>query len=258
MVTLIEAVILAVIQGLTEWLPVSSSGHLVIAQNFLGLNPPLIFDVMLHFGTLIVVLAVFRNDILKILKALVKRNFNSQEGKFALHIIVGSIPIAIIGVTFYSFIKSLFSNLLAAGVALLVTGCVLFISEKRLGTKKMNTLDSLLVGLAQAIAIIPGISRSGLTISTGLLRKIDKATAFRFSFLLSVPAIIGATIIEVKDLVVGNVDVLPVAVGVIVSMLVGYASLKLLQKIVMTEKFHLFAYYCWAVGVTIVVFTLIG
>ena len=258
MVTLLEAVILAVIQGLTEWLPVSSSGHLVIAKTFLDLNPPLIFDVMLHFGTLIVVLAVFRNDILKIFKALVKRNFNSQEGKFALHIIVGSIPIAIIGVTFYSFIKSLFSNLLAAGVALLVTGCVLFISEKRLGTKKMNTLDSLLVGLAQAIAIIPGISRSGLTISTGLLRKIDKATAFRFSFLLSVPAIIGATIIEVKDLVVGNVDVLPVAVGVIVSMLVGYASLKLLQKIVMTEKFHLFAYYCWAVGVTIVVFTLIG
>jgi len=258
MVTLIEAIILALIQGLTEWLPVSSSGHLVIAQNFLGLNPPLIFDVMLHFGTLIVVVLTFRKDIQEIFKALVKRNFNSEEGKLALYIIVGSIPIAVIGVTFYSFIKSLFSNLMAAGLAILITGCVLFISEKRLGTKKMSTLDSLIVGLAQGIAIIPGISRSGLTISTGLLRKIDKTTAFRYSFFLSVPAILGATIIEVKDLTLGTIDLLPIIVGVVVSMLVGYASLKLLQKIVMMERFHLFAYYCWAVGITIVGFTLIG
>ena len=258
MVTLIEAVILAVIQGLTEWLPVSSSGHLVIAQNFLGLNPPLIFDVMLHFGTLFVVLVMFRNDILDILKALVKGNFKSEEGKLTLHIIIGSMPIAIIGVTFYGFIKSLFSNLLAAGLALLITGFVLFISEKRLGTKKMSILDSLLVGLAQGIAIIPGISRSGLTISTGLLRKIDKTTAFRYSFLLSIPAILGATIIEVKDLTLGAIDLLPIIVGVVVSMMVGYASLKLLQKIIMTERFHLFAYYCWAVGITIVGFTIIG
>jgi undecaprenyl-diphosphatase len=257
MVTVIEAVILAVIQGLTEWLPVSSSGHLVIAQNFLDLNPPLIFDVMLHFGTLIVVLVMFRKDIHFILKNLVKGNFKTPEGKFVLHIIVGSIPIAIIGVTFYEGIKSFFSNLLAAGLALLITGFVLFVSEKRLGNKKMNTLDSLLVGLAQAIAIIPGISRSGVTISTGLLRKIDKTTAFRYSFLLSVPAVLGATIIEVKDLVVGNVELLPIAVGVIVSMLVGYASLKFLQKIVMSERFHLFAYYCWVVGIAILAFSLV-
>ena len=171
MVTIIEAVILAVIQGLTEWLPVSSSGHLVIAQNFLGLNPPLIFDVMLHVGTLIVVLAVFRNDILDILKALVKGDFKTDQGKFALYIVTGSIPIAIIGVTLYDSIKSLFSNLLATGVALVITGCILFFSEKRAGTKKMGIIDSMLVGLAQGIAIIPGISRSGITISTGLLRK---------------------------------------------------------------------------------------
>ncbi|MEJ2244110.1 MAG: undecaprenyl-diphosphate phosphatase, partial [Candidatus Bathyarchaeota archaeon] len=187
----------------------------------------------------------------------VKGNFKTPEGKFVLHIIVGSIPIAIIGVTFYEGIKSLFSNLLAAGLALLITGFVLFVSEKRLGNKKMNTLDSLLVGLAQAIAIIPGISRSGVTISTGLLRKIDKTTAFRYSFLLSVPAVLGATIIEVKDLVLGNVELLPIAVGVIVSMLVGYASLKFLQKIVMSERFHLFAYYCWVVGIAILAFSLV-
>lgn len=257
MVTLIEAVILALIQGLTEWLPVSSSGHLVIAQNFLDLNPPLIFDVMLHFGTLIVVIVMFRNYILDLFKTLVKGNFKTQEGKFVSDIIIGSIPIAIIGVIFYEDIKSLFSNLLATGLALLITGCVLFVSEKRLGNKKMNIIDSFLVGLGQAIAIVPGISRSGVTISTGLLRKIDKTTAFRYSFLLSVPAVLGATIIEVKDLVVGNVELLPIAVGVIVSMLVGYASLKFLQKIVMSERFHLFAYYCWVVGIAILAFSLV-
>jgi len=258
MVTVIEAIVLAVIQGLTEWLPVSSSGHLVIAQNFLGLSPPLIFDVMLHFGTLIVVIVMFRKDILDIFKTLVKGNFKTQEGKLALHIIIGSMPIAVIGVTFHDGIKLLFSNLLASGLALLVTGCILFVSEKRLGNKTMNAIDSLFIGLAQAIAIIPGISRSGLTISTGLLRKIDKMTAFRYSFLLSVPAILGATIIEAKDLVLGNVEVLPIVVGVSVSMLVGYVSLKLLQKIVLQERFHLFAYYCWAVGIVVVVLSIFG
>ena len=257
MVTIIEAVILAVIQGLTEWLPVSSSGHLVIAQNFLGLNPPLIFDVMLHVGTLIVVLAVFRNDILDILKALVKGDFKTDQGKFALYIVTGSIPIAIIGVTLYDSIKSLFSNLLATGVALVITGCILFFSEKRAGTKKMGIIDSMLVGLAQGIAIIPGISRSGITISTGLLRKIDKTTAFRYSFLLSVPAVVGATFIESRELITGNVDMIPLLLGTIISMIAGYVSLKLLQRIVMSEKFHLFAYYCWTVGFAIILFIIL-
>lgn len=258
MVTIIEAIVLAMIQGLTEWLPVSSSGHLVIAQIFLDLNPPLIFDVMLHFGTLIVVIVMFRKDILDITKALVKGDFNSEEGKFTSYVIIGSVPIAIIAVTFYDVIKSLFSNLLAAGLALLVTGYILFVSEKRLGNRPLNAIDSLLIGLAQGVAIIPGISRSGLTISAGLLRKINKITAFKYSFLLSVPAILGATIMEVKDLVLGNVEVLPIAVGVSVSMLVGYVSLKLLQKIVLQERFHLFSYYCWVVGIIVVVLSITG
>jgi undecaprenyl-diphosphatase len=257
MVTLIEVVILAVVQGLTEWLPVSSSGHLVITQNFLGLNLPLIYSAMLHVGTVIVVLAVFRKDITQILKALVNRNFETEEGKLALFIVVGSIPTAIIGFTFHDIFESLFSNLLAVGVALLITGCILSISEKRIGNKELNTLDSLIIGIAQAAAIIPGISRSGTTVSAGLLRKIDKATAFRYSFLLSVPAIIGATLFEAKDLVAGNVDLIPLIIGTAVSMTVGYASLKLLQKIVMNEKFHLFAFYCWIVGSGIVLFTVL-
>ncbi|MCJ7613887.1 undecaprenyl-diphosphate phosphatase [Candidatus Bathyarchaeota archaeon] len=257
MVTLIEALILAVVQGLTEWLPVSSSGHLVITQTILGLNIPLIFDVMLHVGTLIVVLAVFRKDIVDIIKAVVKRDFETEEGKLALFIVVGSVPIAIIGFTFYDTIESLFSNLLAVGVALVITGCVLFFSEKRAGNKKMGIIDSLLIGLAQGIAIIPGISRSGVTVSTGLLRKIDKATAFRYSFMLSVPAILGATVMESKDIVMGNIDAVPLFVGATISMIAGYASLKLLQKIVMNQKFHLFAYYCWTAGIVLILFIIL-
>ena len=254
MVTLIEALILAVVQGLTEWLPVSSSGHLVITQKLLELNPPLIFDVMLHLGTLIVVLIVFRNDIIDIIKAVAKRDFKTEEGKLAFFIVVGSIPIAAIGFVFHDIIESLFSNLLAVGVALIITGSVLFFSEKRIGKRKMTFLDSLLVGLAQGATIIPGISRSGMTVATGLLRKINQATAFRYSFLLAVPAVLGATVMESRDIVMGNIDLAPLCLGVIISMIVGYGSLKLLHRIVMNEKFHLFAYYCWALGIVIILF----
>ena len=257
MVTLIEVLILAVIQGLTEWLPVSSSGHLVITQKVLGLNLPLIYSVMLHIGTLMVVLTVFRKDILDIIKALIKRDFETEKGKLAGFIVVGSVPIAISGFVFYDFFKSLFSNLFAVGLALLITGCVLFFSEKRIGNKKMGSLDSLLIGVAQAFTIIPGVSRSGVTVATGLLRKIDKATAVRYSFLLSVPAVLGATFMESKDLVVGNVNMIPLILGATVSMIAGFASLKLVQKIVMSEKFHLFAYYCWTVGIAIILFTIL-
>jgi undecaprenyl-diphosphatase len=257
MVTLIEAFILAVVQGLTEWLPVSSSGHLVIFQHFLGLNPPLIFDLMLHVGTLAVVLVVFRQDIIDILKALARRDIRSDDGKLAIYIVVGSIPIAVVGVTLRDTIEQLFSNILAVGVALIVTAAILFVSEKREGNKKIGTLDSLIVGLAQAAALIPGISRSGTTISTGLLRKIDKQTAFKFSFLLSAPAILGATIFELKDLATTNLDLAPIVLGTIVSMVVGYISLKILQRIVMSQKFHLFAYYCAVVGAAVIVYVTI-
>ncbi len=256
MVTLIDIFILAVVQGLTEWLPISSSGHLVITQKALGLNLPLIYSAILHVGTLIVVLTAFRKDVADIIKALAKRDFETQEGKLALFIVIGNVPIAIVGLAFHDTIEALFSSLPAVGTALLITGCILFVSEKRTGNRKIDTQDSLLVGLAQALAIIPGISRSGVTVATGLLRKIDKAKAFRFSFLLSAPAILGATIIEAKDLTTPNMDLAPLLLGATISMIVGYASLKLLQKIVMNQKLHLFAYYCWAAGLAIILFIL--
>lgn len=261
MVSYLEVFILAVVQGITEWLPISSSGHLVITQKALGLDLPLIYSVMLHVGTLIVVLTVFHKDIIGIIKALAKGDFKTDEGKLALFIAAGSIPIAIFGFTCYDFLKSLFSNLPSVGIALLITGAVLVVSEKRTGNKKLDTKNSFLIGLAQAFTIIPGISRSGITVATGLLQKVDKAAAYRYSFLLAVPAIIGATIFEAiketNDIATANMDLTPLLLGVIISMIAGYISLKLLQKIIMKEKFHLFAYYCWTVGAAILVFTIL-
>lgn len=254
--TLIDILILAVVQGITEWLPISSFGHLAIVEEYLGLELPLIFNVMLHLGTLFVVLGVFWRDVVKIVKALISLDFKTDEGKLALFIAVGSVPTALIGFFFRDIFESFSHNLLAVGVALLITGFVLFVSERRKTNRELSYLDSLLIGTAQGIAITPGISRSGVTIATGFLRRVKKEIAFKYSFLLSVPAVIGATAMESRDLVVGNVDVVALFLGAITSMIVGYMSLKFLQKVVMKEKFHLFAYYCWIVGLITVFFHL--
>jgi undecaprenyl-diphosphatase len=195
-----------------------------------------------------VVLAVFRRDIIEIVKALVRLDFKTDEGKLALFIAVGSVPTALIGFFFHDILESFFYNLLVVGIALLITGFVLFVSERRKTDRELSFLDSLLIGTAQGVAIIPGISRSGVTIAVGLLRKVKKEVAFKYTFLLSVPAVIGATIMESRDLVAGDVDVVAMFLGTIIAMIVGYVSLKFLQKIVMKEKFHLFAYYCWIAG----------
>jgi undecaprenyl-diphosphatase len=259
--SLIETLILAIVQGVTEWLPISSSGHLVVVQQYLlHEQPPLLFDVALHVGTLCVVLVVFRRELMSILKALVRFDFKSEEGKLGVFIAVGSIPTALIGYFFHDVLESLFYNALVVGMALVVNGVVLFFSELREDGRRVGFVDSLLIGVAQGTAIVPGISRSGLTIAAALLRKVEKRAAFAYSFLLSVPAVIGATILESarvwasNELVIGSVDIATMVFGVVVSMIIGYISLKLLQKLVMQKKFHLFAYYCGIVGIAIVLY----
>lgn len=259
MASFIEAVIFGVIQGLTEWLPASSSGHLAIAKEFLGWRPPVIFFVLLHVGTLVVIVAFFRRDIVEVLKALVRRNLRSEEGKLGVCVIVGSVPTAVIGYVFQDLFESFFDNLLVVGAALLATGFLLFFSEQREGDKALGFLDSLLVGIAQGIAIIPGISRSGATISIGLLRRVGKETAFRFSFLLSIPAVLGAAIAKSGDLnlLIDHGDVIAVVVGIVTSMAIGYMSLKVLRKIVMKKRFHWFALYCWAAGALVIIYQML-
>jgi undecaprenyl-diphosphatase len=259
LVEIIEILILAIVQGLTEWLPISSSGHLVIFQEGLGVKPSnsdVAFDIFLHAGTLTVVLFVFRVDILKILKSIFRLDFKSEDGKLALYIIVGSIPTAAIYFMFKKTFESFFHNLLVVGIALLITGLVLFFSERKENNRNLGLLDSFLVGIAQGVAIVPGVSRSGVTIGTGLLRKVKKEIVFKFSFLLSIPAILGAVIDKFGDLTVNSIDFAPLLLGFVVSMVVGYFSLKLLLKIVLGRKFHMFAYYCWLLGLAVLIFTI--
>jgi len=250
---IIETLILAVVQGITEWLPISSSGHLVIAQSWLGLEElPMLFSVVLHLGTLCVVLLTFWRDLAKIFKALVRLDFKTEEGRLALYIVVGSVPTAVIGFLFRPIFESFFRSLLVVGIALLITGSFLYISERRKNGRELGYFDSLLIGIAQGVALVPGISRSGATISTGLLRKVRKEKVFRYSFLLSIPAVIGATIIETMSPTVNNVDAATLLLSVVISMIVGYVSLKLLLKIVVKERLHFFAYYCWILGMILI------
>lgn len=244
-----EAVLLGLVQGLTEWLPVSSSGHLVIVQELLGIEVPLSFDVMLHFGTLLAVFVVFWKDILKILKSLFKLDFKSQDGKLGLYIIVGNIPIALFGYFFYNVFESLFSNLLIVGLALIFTGVLLFLTKFTHGKRKLNVHDAILIGLTQTVALIPGISRSGSTISVGLFKGLDKESVFKFSFLLAIPAVLGANLLELNNLVLGEVEFLPMIVGTVMAAVVGYLSLKFLFRSLQEGRFYLFSIYCWILGI---------
>jgi undecaprenyl-diphosphatase len=255
MTSILKIVVLSIIQGLTEWLPISSSGHLALAKELVGWQPPVVFFVFLHVGTLIVVIAFFRKIIIRMLHTLVHGDLKSEEGRLIIFIMLGSLPTAIIGYVFQGIFKSLFENILAVGVAFLATGFLLFSPVKIKDNKALSYVDSLIIGVAQGVSITPGISRSGATISAGLLRRINRKTAFEFSFLLSIPAVIGATIMELGDvqLLITDVELLPLIIGFTVSMIVGYVSLKILQKIISKRQFHWFAFYCWILGAIIII-----
>lgn len=265
MVSLTEAVLLGLVQGLTEWLPISSSGHLVLLQEFLlrmgmGVEVPLFFDILLHLGTVTVIFVFFWRDILHIFKALFTLDFNSDEGRLGVYIVVGNIPIAFFGFFFYETLTSFFSNLLVVGLALLATGSLLYLSRYggSIGRRRrLNLSESLIIGAAQAVAIIPGISRSGFTIGTGLLRGVPREEAFRFSFLLAAPAVLGASLFDAANFDFYEVDGAAMVVGFTVAMVVGYFSLKLFSRLVVTGRFHLFSYYCWAVGLLTLLATVI-
>jgi undecaprenyl-diphosphatase len=253
MVSLIEAVVLGVVQGITEWLPVSSSGHLVIFQQLFNIKASIAFDVMLHLATLIVIFLVFWREIASVTRAFLRRDFSSPEGRMALFVIAGSIPTALIGFLFYGFFESLFTNLSAVGMALLVTGFILFASRFSVTTKGLDYRRSVLVGISQGIALIPGISRSGITIGTGLLSGVKRDLAVRYSFLLFIPAVIGAALYQAPGAVV-NEALLPLVAGMVTAVIVGFLSLKALIRLVLKKRFWMFSFYCWIAGILILIF----
>jgi undecaprenyl-diphosphatase len=260
-ISLLQSIFLAVVQGLTEFLPVSSSGHLVFFQSLFGLNePPIFFDVMLHLGTLLSVVVYFRKDILGIIKGisstLRKREENREEAKLFLWIILATVPTGLMGFFFKDWFESFFSKPKLVGGMLILTGLILWLTRwskkegKPLG--RMGWLDAIFIGIAQGFAIIPGISRSGATISTGLFSGLDRELSGRFSFLLSIPAILGATLLEFKGFETasgwGNA-----LISSAVAFGVGILALTLLIRIIKMGKMFNFSYYCCGMGIVMII-----
>lgn len=249
---LIAALILAFVQGLTEWLPVSSSGHLVLFQKILDYEPGLIFDVAMHFGTLMAVFVYFGKDIVDILEAFMRGKFKSESGKMGILLIIATIPAAVIGYTFKKYFEASFASLGITALGFAITGLVLIIASidfKKNTKKKPDYKDSLLIGFAQAVAIFPGISRSGSTISAGLLTGLDEKSAMKFSFLMSIPIIFGAGIVEI-----GNNKLQPELLwATLVSFIVGLATIYFLLKVISKDKKYLrwFAAYVLILSIAI-------
>lgn len=255
--SLIKAILLGIIQGLTEFLPVSSSGHLVIFQRILGIEGAgVTLEVLLHFGTLLAVFWVFRRDFLDLLKF----PRDTVQRRFLLLLIIGCIPTALIGYFLGDFIESIFHSLLLTGAALVVTGIILklltLLPEGKKDITSMQPLDALWVGLLQGIAVIPGISRSGSTITAALWRGLDRATAVRYSFMLAAPVIFGATLLEVKDMIKVGIEktlLLDYTAGTVAACICGILAIRLFIRLLQQKKFHYFAYYCWVAGVAVII-----
>lgn len=250
MPVLIEAILLGIIQGLTEWLPVSSSGHLAMIQLLLGIKADLLFDILLHIGTLSVIVIKFRNDIFQIAHEIIQGNTNNEAVRRGILVVSGCIPTALIGFAFYESFRSSFENPFIIGTAFVTSGLVLHLSRNPSPTvkRRLEFSDSILLGIAQGISIVPGISRSGLTISTGILIGLDREEAFRYSFLLSIPAVLGAAFFEAARQPLTQIDWNVGLAGFFVATIVGYASVSLLWRFIQQNQLHYFKYYCWSVG----------
>lgn len=252
--TLVEGLLLGALQGLTEFLPVSSSGHLALAQQLMpGFEQPgLLFDVALHLGTLVAVIVYFRQDLKQLLSAPFRRDIKAvQDRRYLRLLIVGSIPTAIIGLTLKGTVEVLMHRPLVVAALLLVTGLFLFVAERfRSSDRKRLTLaDSLITGLAQGVAVLPGISRSGATIAVLMLRGVEGQTAARFSFLLALPAVGGAALVSLKDvehLPQGEIGIYLAGAGL--SCLVGLICIHALLGIIRQKRLYYFSLYCWLVG----------
>lgn len=264
--TYLSSFLLGLVQGLAEFLPISSSGHLSIAQNLLGLNTeiPEFFDVLLHLGTLVAVFVAYWRDICDMVAELIHGVGDLVHGttprqvpparRLILLIIVGTLPLFIL-LPIHKQVQALSNNMVFIGAALVVTGFLLFACDLvRKGKKTERTAtiaDVLVVGLGQAIATMPGISRSGMTIATGCFMGFERKFAVRFSFLLSIPAVLGANILSLKDALDAGIiwaEVPMYVVGVVTAAVVGYACIRLLRLVAEKGRFGAFAYYCWAVG----------
>lgn len=269
-----QAIIIGLVQGLTEFLPVSSSAHLIFAQQALGVGDVgLAFDVLMHVGTLVAVIVYFFNDIVNMIKGFLLSLVDLKDGNFIREIkkdpykklawltILATIPVGVVGVLFNDIIESMFQGLTIPAFLLLVTGCLLYVSQRmntgRIDVRNITIKEALIMGCGQALAILPGLSRSGTTIAAGLFAGLDKEFAAKFSFILSIPAILGAAVFQLKDLSGGNIEIGACIAGFVVAVISGYLAISVLLKIVREKRLDIFAYYCWIVGLIVLIGSLI-
>ena len=261
---IINAIILGIIQGLTEFLPVSSSGHLEIAKAILGEGKvgeeSLLMTVVLHFATALSTIIIFRKDLIEIFSGLFQFK-NNEAFQFSLKIVLSMIPATLVGVFFNDEIEALFGGALTlVGSMLLITGLLLFLADRaKASEKQVGVKDAILIGISQAIAILPGISRSGATISTSVLLGIDKEKSARFSFLMVVPLIFGKM---AKDILSGRISTtdtnfLPLIIGFIFAFFTGMFACKWMIKLVKNSQLKYFAYYCFAIGSIVIATSLL-
>lgn len=262
---IIKAIVLGMVQGLSEFLPISSSGHLVLVEEILNFRQEgITFEIIVHFGTLLAIFVVFRDDLLKMLKAPFQKwiyKMNDPEITESLNwvyfVLIGSIPAALVGNFLKDRIESFFADPVAVLVFLSITGLIMFSSRFIKKTpNELNINRGFLIGVAQAFAILPGISRSGSTIVTGLALGVNREKVARFSFILSIPAIVGASLLQVTEMAQSNItgdEILQLLAGALSAFASGYFAIIWLLDLVKKGKLEWFAYYCWfiaAIGFT--------
>ncbi|MFH1416096.1 MAG: undecaprenyl-diphosphate phosphatase [Elusimicrobiota bacterium] len=260
MLQIFNIIILGAIQGLTEFLPVSSSGHLVIFQNFLDMGAGgMTLDIFLHTGTLAAVIVIFRKDIMELMRGFLSSVRITKTGspeyvRLFWLVIAANVPAGIAGVFFKDYIELFFAGGRYVYIFLIITGGVLFLNRfVRAEGFEMGRLRlgrSVVIGIAQMFAILPGISRSGMTITAGLLLGLKREDAVRFSFFLMMPAVLGATLLEILEFSALAISVPELIIGMSVSFITGYGAIKLLLWTVKKSRFHLFSYYCVFAGIT--------
>jgi undecaprenyl-diphosphatase len=263
--SILDAIVFGIIQGLTEFLPVSSSGHLVLTNSILDTNldpdQSMLMTVVLHFGTALSTVVIFRKELIQIFKGLFQFKWN-EDTKFSVKIILSMIPAAFVGVLFDDQIEAFFDGqVMLVGFMLLVTGILLFLAHKPKNTEKnVSFVNAVIIGVSQAIAILPGISRSGATISTSVLLGIDRDKSARFSFLMVVPLIFGkmAKVMMDDEFSFSTNDALPITIGFFVTFTVGLIACTWMIALVKRAKLKYFSFYCFAVGIGALLFTMIN
>jgi undecaprenyl-diphosphatase len=250
---ILSMLILSIIQGITEWLPVSSSAHLALAQHYFFGEIPVIYDMWMHVGTMLAALIYFRERIFNMIKAVLTFNRGDKEFKTAMLVVLASIPTALIGFSFKGFFVSMYNEPFFIGAALLVTAFFLIstLHSRVDGKKALSKKSALWMGFAQGLAVAPGISRSGTTISTGLHCGLKWKEAASFSFLLAIPAIFGATLFLVLETPFDSIEMNLVGIGVLGAFLSGYAAIHILMNVISRDTLPLFAIYCAVLGILV-------